>query len=71
LIDWLTNLTKSFSSNKKKFLNIIKKANAKKKGIERINRFEINYGGKKGIRGASWQANEGKGFSLLIRRFLR
>lgn len=47
LIDWLTNLTKTFSSSKRKFLNIIKKANNQRAGPARANRFEVpNKGGQ-------------------------
>jgi hypothetical protein len=69
LIDWLTNLTKTFSSNKKKFLNIIKKVNNQKKGIDRSNRFQVNYIGKKPLRGSSMEGTRGKKLLLnLIKR---
>lgn len=60
LIDWLTNLTKTFSSNKKKFVNIIKKANKLKTNAKRKNRFQIPYNGAKMERAGSCDAKLGK-----------
>lgn len=65
LIDWLTNLTKTFSSSKRKFLNIIKKANNQRGGPARANRFEVPSKGGQFERAGSLGAKAGERRGLL------